>query len=587
MSDLKTLLLIIMIVVIVVFCFTFILRKRKMNKMYGEFSKLDEEISKIDVKVINELERTKKILKNSENTELYNTWLDDYNNLKNCREKFGNLLVELEESKSFTQYQNFLDVNSNIEALIFEFKDNYEALYSRINKFTEFEQNNNTISIQLKTRLKEEQNRYAANLGHLKIYDESFNEQVDKASNILSEFEKLEREGHYIVARNILKECNEITQEIERTNKLITVFQNNFIAIRTNIKNLDITKNEVEKLNYQIDVSNFDEKILEFNERLDECVGPAAVFTFGKAINEDTSNNLISKLSQLDDDIKLFIPLLQKCFDNITKIIELRKLNDNSIETLATLASGALEERDIISKFYDVSKLKEIHSLDKEIARLKKFVEDYKKLEVLIYDAAEPYDVLLSRLEQSNKYLVRMIIKFKETIKKLEGVRNDELNAQDSLVGFRRSIINIELYLRKNNHLSNMSPSLQSLFKDVNIKYHELEEELKKEPLTIENVNNHKDSIEKLLHKIINDKLVKDVKQKEGCYYILNYIAKYIENSEIDNAFRRFEMLYNTHQYTLFLKEATLFFQSSDRQGTKIYMELVSKVKVEDYTETI
>lgn len=581
-------LIVIIIALIVVAGGGFIyMRSRKISTTFKVHENLKNEIEDMHKKVEVELERTKKILKNDENTKLYNTWVEDHNILITTKAEFDILFDELLDAKKFTRYNEYMSINSEIETLSFEFKDKYDNLYKRIHKFTEFEQSNNTISVQLISRIREEQNRYDSNLGHLKIYDTSFNEEVEKAKSILSEFENLEREGRYIQARGVLKECNEIIQEVEHVNKLISVFQTNFIAIRGNIKNLEKSKDEIEKLHYLIDMPEFDDLIIGFNEKLDECVEKTAIFTFGTHIEQELSNDIITELSTLDDEIKLMIPKIAKCFEQINEVIAIRKLNDDAIEVLATLASGALEEKEVIAKFYDIEELSEVQTLDAEIEHLKKFVRDYKKLEVLITDATEPYTILLERLEQSQKYLLRMTAKFKDTIKLLESVRNDELAAQDATFEYRRALINIDLYLRKYDHLNRMSSPLASQHREANSKYKQLETELASEPLNIDNVNRLNESIASILNDILNDKLVKDIKQKQGCQYILHYLAKFTYDDEVESAYRRFEMLYSTRQYQLFLKEASSYLQTGDKRGSEIYKELVSHVHVDDYKDVV
>lgn len=563
------------------------MRIRKIGSTFKVHESLKTEIEDMRKKVEIELERTKKILKNDENTKLYNTWVDDHNILISLKAEFDVLFDELVDAKKFTRYNEYMSINTELETLSDEFKEKYDNLYKRIHKFTEFEQSNNTISVQLISRIREEQNRYDSNLGHLKIYDTSFNEEVEKAKLILSEFENLEREGQYIQARSVLKQCNEIIQEVEHVNKLISVFQTNFIAIRSNIKNLEKSKEEIEKLGYLIDIPEFDEMILGFNEKLDECVEKTAIFTFGTHIEQEVSNDIIKELSTLDDEIKLMIPKIAKCFDQINEVTAIRKLNDDAIEVLATLAAGALEEKDVIAKFYDIEQLSEVQTLDAEIDRLKKFVNDYKKLEVLIIEATEPYTILLERLEQSQKYLSRMTAKFKDTIKLLESVRNDELAAQDATIEYRRALINIDLYLRKYNHLNSMSSPLASQYREANSKYKQLETELHSEPLNIDNVNRLSESIAKILSDILDDKLVKDIKQRQGCQYILHYLAKFTYDDEVERSYRRFEMLFSTRQYQLFLKEASSYLQTGDKRGNVIYKELVSHVQVDDYKDFV
>jgi septation ring formation regulator EzrA len=574
-------LFIFLIVTIVVF------RKRKRKKAIKKYQEQLDKINELKEQIAKQLDRTDKIAKNEESRELFNMWVEEVDGLDQELTDIKELFNALLENNSFKKHSEFMTHKNAIDGLIFDFEARTENVRRKIAHYTEFELDNSRIALSLKTRVKEISNTFNGQLKVLEIYNSSFNQQIADAQIKIDRFETLQKDGEYVEGRNTLKECNVLIDELQHMLKIVINFQTYLAQLDDDIKITLQIKDEINKIGFDLNIDDFDEKMKLFIESKDDLVQQIQVYKFGEQFDKEVRETLQTDITSLDTQISQFKDIIEEKFTLISEIIVLKDDNTKLIELANKLIDSAHAERDIIIKLYELSEIKQIAKLEEEIELFNSFILDYDKLIEIIYNALEDYASLKSRIGQANKFLVRVIHNLETTITELRAIRSDELDCRDKVKEYNRTMIDIDLYLRKYKHNDKISSYIEAIKLDLDEKFSELKTELDLEPLNITKVRNLNDSVGSILNKLTTQELEKNIKQRVGSEYLLRFICRYNRNDEIDTAIRRLNSLYNAHDYNALLQEGYIILCNASPKGADIYKDIVGKVEVESFQNAI
>jgi len=562
-------------------------RKSKRNKTIKKYQEQLEKINELQEQIAKQLYRTDKIAKNEESRELFNMWVEEVDGLDQELTDIKELFNALLENNTFKKNSEFITHKNAIDGLIFDFETRTENDRRKIAHYTEFELDNSRIALSLKTRVKEISNTFNSQLKGLEIYNSSFNQQIADAQIKIDRFETLQKDGEYVEGRNTLKDCNVLIDELQHMLKIVINFQTYLAQLDSDIKITLQIKDEINKIGFDLNIDDFDVKMKAFIESKEDLEKQIHVYKFGEQFDKQVREELQTNITTLDTQISQFKDIIEEKFILISEIIVLKDDNGKLIELANKLIISAHNERDIIIKLYELSEIKQLAKLEEEIDLFNSFILDYDKLIDIIYNALEDYASLKSRIGQANKFLVRVIHNLETTITELRAIRSDELTCRDKVKEYNRTIIDIDLYLRKYKHKDKISGYIEAINVDLEEKFQELKIELDLEPLNITKVRNLNDSVGSILNKLTSIELEKNIKQRIGSEYLLRFICRYNRNDEIDTAIRRLNSLYNAHDYNALLQEGYIILCNASPKGADIYKDIVGKVEVESFQKMI
>ncbi len=573
------------IVIIIILISYFIIKnnkKKERSKVYTETIESYQKTQKLELNVLDSLQRAKKISKNDESIKLYNLWLSEFQEVQVSIEELNIIDLELQELMNKNKHKDFMKLEIQFSSKVAHSSEKLEGLHEKLYNFTNYEMENTQIAIELKEQLKELQKNFANNLQSYEIYDMSFAKQIEEITYELNKFEYLQKNGEYTDAREHLKSG---TASINFIHLNYDVLNNSYVYLKEMNVNLEIiqqVRNGIKDLNFQLDIDNLQNDI-------DQIINEKQIFS--EKIKIYTFNEEISK-EQIDSNEKELLEIENKIFTIKNKIEEQYKVikeialkideNKQLLDLCDTLIFGATEEKSEIEDLYQIPELKAIKKFDEEVSRFKKFQDDYKLLLSVIYELKEDYLTLHNRIDQSNSYLKIFIDKIEKAIIDLKLIREDELNARLEIKVHKEKIMTLELYLRHYDHYYRRSDNLVSEMKEMLEKLDQLDLELNNSPLNISEVRNINNAINNLIQSIIKDS-EKEIKYRIGGEKLITYCNQFIDEHDTYSLISHINSLFLNSEYTRVIQEIKSFLNSELSNGEEVYKNIVSKVQIESY----
>lgn len=570
--------------IIFIILFFIISKKRRANKE-NILSKQVEELINLHNSLKIELKRTEDISKNEESIRLFNSWVEEYETFQEDFDKIANLIVELKDANSFTYRKDFKTISNEIEGIIFSLDSQCKVLYEKVKRYTAFELENTRISLTLKSRIRELHHLFKEKLNFLDIYNESFNQEINKAEDYINEFEELQRIGEYPEGRSILKNANRILDKLDYITKLILTFQEYLNQLQDDINIITKVKDEINNIGFDINISGFSTKIENFINEKDSIVSEVILIDYFKAPKKEKLVTIEQQLISLDNQLNEFKELVELRFKLIKDIIYFETQNEKLIDTAEILIEGALSEKEEIEKLYDIKEFKALNRFESELSRYTIFKKDYSKLLEITHLAKEDFENSKNRIHQSNQYLVRLLKNIEDAVNELKSIRSDELNARTNIIDYQLKYIEIDLYLRKYDHRNKISKIIKSLLIELENSLENLNNELNKEPLNINNVRTFEQNINRLIDDLTSKEIENNIKQRLGCELLLQYLSQFNISEENNIILRRLNQKYIENEYSSLLNEGYYMLESISPDYKKIYQAITSKVEVERFKE--
>ena len=582
----KYFLIVIGLIVLVLIIYLIIMNKKRKSS-YDEQVILKNDLDKSMQSIKNNLIRVEEISKNEEVENLYEMWTNDFNKQNKRYEDYLEIFNQLEEENR--RFNNkYFQIIEQIDENFFDLLENVESLEKKIQHFTEFEIDNSKIALSLKSFLKEIKNNYEINLRMYDVYNESFNNVIAEAQVKIVEFENLQKEGEYTKGRKILKECSVDVENIELiTNSLIAEHKalidiDNIISL---IKKIVL---EIQNLGYKLHIAEYDEIMHEFVLRKESICDEVKKIKYVNNIenlvldkNKNDIENLALEITEFKNDVG-------KQYNLIKEIQGLEKTNEELANQIEELLELSIEECNIIEEKYNLNTTNEIISIQEINEEYLKFQKDYEKLLVIIHEGKENHEQMINRITKANMFLQKIINNIKKDVLKLKAIRQDEFDGRKILEMCNNDLVEIDLYLRRNNHNDKLSLNLKNILKEINEKKKILAIELEKDQIDINQVRNLMQYIEVNLNGLKENGIERNIKQRIGSQKLIRYIARFNRNPKINQIIKNMNAYYAANNYESVLEESQKGLQIIvPTKYDKVYRALLTNIKVEPFEKIL
>lgn len=571
----------IVVLIIIITVIRFIVRKKRLNEVVSKNQEAQEKIKQInqlDEEIEDALKRMISICKTAEALDLLEIWKKEYyahsDNIIDLKDLFEKMQTEMEakEIKEFNKLDETFNekYNNSIEGI----NDIHEKLLT----YTNYEMKNTEIAIELKEKIKD----FKREIEILFASHDNYNvvmSQLNLMNEKLSEFEVKQKNGKYKEARDILKELNE---ELADMIVIFDVVNKLLAGEKTLEKDISATleaKAEIEKIGYKLQIDEELEgidKIQNYKTELNQLINE---ITFDEV--KDYSEK-IEELEINQSDLESIKNILLLEYQKIKDLIDAKE----SVETVKSeceeLFLAADQEFEEVKMLYEITDMSKIVDIQEEVEHFETFKEDYEKLLKLIQDSKDNYSVLVEKLEESEKYLYRIMDKVKKSLFQIKEIREDEIKVREMIEENKADITEICLYLKHYEHFYELSPNLSHSIDQCYAKMNDLEAELNKTPLNIEEVRKNNMTIEALKEDLITS-THEEIKRKEAINKLVQYANKYVVDDEVETLILHINYLYNSREYASALKELRRLI--SVYSSEEIYKKIVSKVEVKSYEE--
>lgn len=565
------------IVIAVIAIITYVVISKNIKKRTEKYKQTVQAINEREEQIREELARTKKISKKEDTIRLFDEWLEEYNTYSKTHDMINQLKRRLVKNARFMNRKDFNEYANELDTHLDGFLDQLDVLYNKIKQYTSYELENTKISLELKKQTKELQTEFDTKLRYLEIYNRSFEERISEINDGILMFEELQRDGEYPTARGILKECSTRIDSVEYVLNLIVKLQEYLQILNEKIEIIDNQSNEMKALNFSINLRDFDSRLEGFKISSNEMLTQVTYIDFSKQVDRDVLKQLEFDLKALDLEITEYNGIVQEKTSYIREIIEYIKENEELIDEGQETISGAIQQRDQILSMYVIHDIEgTVNNLNEEIETFDQFIQDYDELIKIIYAGKEDYARLRSRIVKANKYIKHYLANMGDLLRKFHSIQSDELKAHETLSKYKRDYIEIDLYIRRNNHKEALSKDVRNILHDIEIKLDLLEESLHVQPINISDIRNLSLSVEKLTAELIEkDALANNIKQREAAKLIILYFNRFTQTHDGLTYSNRFNTLYAQCDYKRILKEAYELLIEANQDGKKIYEQIV------------
>lgn len=528
------------IVLIALIGFIYITAIRK--KYYRDIDKLEsKKIDLMNMPVLVEIHNLKNLNNSGDTEEKIITWRENWEMFQ--KEEFPSiehLLFEAEEATEKYRFKKSVEVCKIIAEKLNQFEKTIAEMIEEIKDLGETASKNDLHLNNLKEQFKELKRQLII---HNHVYGKSLTYLEKEISAVADDFLDVEHEvanGNYYTAKEKLEIIQEKYDRLVEKSQLIPELTNDcrkklpkFIEMTKQVF-LDMKKLglPLSHLTYLEEFEKMEKDLKKNLELLDEAKAFEVL---------ESTIGMNNRLTEMCDNLSLEDES-QKFIENKQEVVE------DFVREVASQVKFLREETEKVSLNYQISED------DREVCdtlqnRMKALREKWHFVLEQIKKKQDPYSELKIQVEEIEIELQNISDGFKVLISKLNGLRKDEMIAQQKLSEMKSSFF--EIYTRiKTSNLPGIPAIFDVLRNEARDAVIIVEEKMKESKLDIPNINF---ALEEAIKKTdalskYTDKIIEDMELAERLIQFGNRYRK--QNSSLAEALHEAEQKFRNFQYS-------------------------------------
>lgn len=575
MNYLIIILCIILAVIGITFIFIDLKRKEALKKEIEIYNKAEKKLNKID-EILRNIES---IAKSEEIRSIYNMYISKCKDLRNTFLEYGKAIDDLRESNSINKLNEFKNqqeyIHNTFDKLIYDI----EKLYTDVDLYSRISTDNENVCITAKSKLKEVQGLFERYLQVHEVFNDDFATIISKYNNKFIQFNEFQTKSEFNKARRLILElCDEINilkEYITTFSTLLTILEIKIPSLKKNIETI------IEQINEEGYALNNDKIVNQIEEI--ENQRTSLMDALFKTRLKDINLKALSRIKNEIDDLKTISKeMLEKINDQYQMIKKLKNLDteiNKQIQEITNIFDLALKEVESIRHKYNVNSTDQMSQIEKLYEDYKNFLVDYNKLNELIHSGKENYDNAIECTEKANKFLKLVLQKLSAGIRELGCIRYDEQLGRETLEKYKKSIIEIELYLRRNDHFFDISKSLSNQLNEGKNLYLKLEEEVNAEKISISKVSDLTEKVNECFKKILGNEESKslleiDIIRKIGCKRLIMFLGRSSDDFILSQLVKA-NNLFEAKEYTKCYNFIFEILSKNSSNGEKVFHQVL------------
>lgn len=485
----------VILTIILIICVLVIIQNSKNKKIRKTLEKLEIEKNIIDSLPINpELSKIETFLKNDKIENMYNTWCERLDDIKNNQiPHLTDMLIESDYSLQRLDSKAATYKLSQLEMEVYKVKTNAEFLLNEIKEITCSEEKNRAIIITMKQKYRELYKTFIDNSNSYGEIYETIKLQFENIASQFENFEKIMENNDYTEVTKIMKAIDEMLKHMDVVIKEVPPIVINATKILpSKIKEiLSIYKN-MKEVGYPLDYLNVEYNIEEANKKIKDCLDRTRVL------------NLEDNLFELN--------VLGEYFESIFNSFETERANRKEYEDInqkfyyrLTRMNNAIKE--IKSQIKDLKKSynlsdEEIDTLNNIADSLKCLNNDYNVLINHTSNNVFAYSKLIKEIENLNYRLINLENNLDASLDVIGNMREDEARAREQLEEIKSIIRTSKMKIHEYN-LPVIPEIFETELKEAALAIKEIIKELDRKPISIEVLNTRVDTARDLAFKVL------------------------------------------------------------------------------------
>lgn len=472
-----------------------IIQNSKNKKIKKTLEKLEIEKNIIDSLPINpELSKIETFLKNEKLENMYNTWCERLDDIKNNQiPHLTDMLIESDYSLQRLDSRAAIYKLSQLEMEVYKVKTNAEFLLSEIKEITCSEEKNRAIIITMKQKYRELYKTFMNNSNSYGEIYETIKLQFENIAGQFENFEKIMENNDYTEVTKVMKAIDEMLKHMEVVIKEVPAIVINATKILpSKIKEILAIYKNMKEVGYPLDYLNVEYNIEEANKKIKDCLDRTRVL------------NLEDNLFELN--------VLAEYFESIFNSFETERANRKEYEEInqkfyfrLTRMNNAIKE--IKSQIKDLKKSynlsdEEVDTLNNIGDSLKSLNNDYNVLINHTSNNVFAYSKLIKEIENLNYRLINLENNLDASLDVIGNMREDEARAREQLEEIKSIIRTSKVRIHEYN-LPVIPEIFETELKEAALAIKEIIKELDRKPISIETLNTRVDTARDLALKVL------------------------------------------------------------------------------------
>lgn len=532
---------IVIVVLIIVFVLIHLIKKSKVKFYKNQVKQLEIKRNLIaSTPVLLELSKVEAIIKNETMEEKYNSWKEQFENIKNNKlATIDDMIIDLDIFVDKKDYKSCITRIAKTELELCKIEEEANSLLDEIKDITSSDEKYRTMVTKLKTKYRNLNKEF---IDHKQLYDsmqEGITLQLENIEKRFLEFEVAMEKNEYSEVVHIVKALDTMINHIEVIIKevpdILLMIQQ---VIPSRVKEIEYSSKEMIDQGYSLEYLNIDYNIDEIKKNCESILDKVRVLNL-----ENCMFDLTTMLEYLDS---LFIDfekerLSKKVFEEMNKDFSKKITNSNK------LVGDVYLQLDDIKKMYDL-KEEDIEIINKVNKDLVVINDDYKKLLSRAEAKTSPYSVLHKDIEFLANRLRDLDEELDKSLKSLGNMYEDEVRAREQLDEIQRFLKLCKMKMRTyklpiitDNYFVQLAEANEAIFEVIN--------ELEKKPIVIKTLNIRVDTARDLVLKLYNttNDMVRTAELTERAVI---YGNRYRESyAEVDSGIREAEQKFYKGKY--------------------------------------
>ena len=531
------------------------------KKYFKEIDRLENwKIDMMNRPVLDELSKVKQLKMNGETEEMFEHWRSEWDAIITVHmPDVEEYLFDAEEYVDKYRFKKSKDVQHKISERLNEMEDSIKTILHELNELVGSEEKNRIEVVEMKEIYRQFKKSL---LAHRHNYGKSANNLeaiLDEMVDVLKKYDEETENGNYLNARELVlsvkAKLDDLALKMEKLPGLILESGSSMALQITELKEgYQGMVDQGYKLNhiqFDIEVSRIETEIQTFKEQLEN----AEVEVVEQGMNE------------VRDSLNVLYDLLEK------EVISKQYVLKNN-EKLKDMIASAEEENEklheetiMVQQTYHLtdSELEAQRKIEKQVQQISK---RYELLNLKIQDNDTASSLISEEMQAVDAQLKALLEEQNVFSEKLQTLRKDELEAQDSLADLKRKMFETSRMISKSN-IPGLPSEFKGIIEEAKVSIADVQKKLEEKPLNIS-------SVYLFLEKAVSNtnKVFETAKELIEQMYLAEKVIQYgnryrSSNTYIADSLKEAEELFHQYKYLEALETAASAIEKVDPGSMK------------------
>ncbi len=450
------------------------------KKYFQEIDRLER--WKIDIMnrpILDELSKVKQLKMNGETEEMFERWRSEWDEIITVHmPDVEEYLFDAEEYVDKFRFKKSKEVQHKISAKLNEVEETIKKILNELNELVGSEEKNRVEVVEMKETYRQLKKSLLAHRHNYGKAAKALEKSLEEVVNVLKKYEEETENGNYLNARELILYVKDtldgLSLKMEKLPGLMlesgTSLPSQMAELKEGYQGMIDQGYTLSHIQFDVEVSRLEANLKTFKEQLENAE---------VEIVEQGMNELGDSLNVLYDLLEKEVLSRQYVLKNNEKLKEL-------IESAEYENNKLHAETIMVQQTYHLtdSELEAQRNMENQIQQISK---RYELLNLKIQDNDTASSLISEEMQAVNEQLKVLIEEQQVFAGKLQALRKDELDAQDSLAELKRKMFETSRMITKSN-VPGLPNEFKGVLKEAKESIDDVQQKLEEKPLDVNSV---------------------------------------------------------------------------------------------------